>query len=206
MIELTIGPNEVPVSLASSDESIPVIQRFFVVTIPRNRGTKGDYEVHCSIKNTGQITGTHSLALYADGDLARTETFTIAPGETYEYVFSWGMAPGGTSGTVWVVGDWGEETPHIRFTVGYATNAEADVDCVGVTATTAVLRYSARSVTNEWRITGVDGRITIEVSGHWSTMWCALTGLLPSHTYDVQIQGLNYGYRTAWTIFTTRSA
>ena len=206
MIELTIGPNEVPVALASALGSNPVIQKFFVVTIPRNRGEKGDYEIHCPVKNMGQLAGTHSLALYVDGDLVRTATFTIAPGGTYEYVFSWNMAPAGLSGTAWIVGDWGEETPHIRFTVGYYTNAEADVDCVGVTANTAILRYSARSVTNEWRITGVDSRIVIKVSGHWSTMWCALAGLIPGHTYEVQIQGLNYGYRTAWTTFTTRSS
>ncbi len=201
-IELVEGLNEVTVPLSPSAVSAPVIQRFFVVTIPR--ADKGEYEIHCLIENTGEATGTHKVTLYADGAAVESETFTVEPGETYDYVYSWSMAPRGTSGTVWVVGDWGEETPHIRFTAGYSTNAEADVDCTGVTATTAILRYAARSDTNEWRITGAGDRIIIKVGGAWSAMWCALTNLLPKHTYDVQVQGLDYGFRTAWTTFTTK--
>lgn len=202
MIELVEGVNAVTVPLSPSAVSAPVIQRFFVVTIPR--ADKGPYEIHCLIKNTGEATGAHKVTLYADGAAVESETFTIEPGETYVYVYSRSMAPRGTSGTVWVVGDWGEETPHIRFTAGYSTSAEADVDCTGVTATTAILRYSARSDTNEWRVSYDGARTTIKVDDHWSTMWCALTGLLPKHTYEASISGYDYGTRTAWTTFTTR--
>lgn len=186
--------------------SVPVIQQFFVVTIPRGRGEdcKGKYEIHCLVKNIGHSAGTHKLTLYADGEIAREETFTIGPGETYEYVFSWGLAKCGISGTVWIVGDWGEETPHIRFTAGYSTTAEADVDCTAVTDTTAILRFVAKSVTNEWRISYDGNRITIKAGGSWTAMWCAITELLPKHTYEATISGHNYGSRSDWTEFTTR--
>jgi len=215
-IELVEGPNEKIIPLTGIAVSAPVIQQFFVVTIPRGRGDdcKGKYEIHCPIKNTGHTAGTHKLTLYADGEIAREETFTIGPGETYEYVFSWGLAKCGMSGTVWIVGDWGEETPHIPFTAGYSTTAFADVDCVAVTADTAVLRYAARSVTNRWKVlyctppgwsnTEHSGRFTISASGSWTAMWCVLRNLLPAHRYEADISGYDYGTRTAWTEFTTR--
>lgn len=212
MIELVEGLNAVTVPLSPSAVSAPVIQRFFVVTIPR--ADKGEYEIHCLIENTGEAAGTHKVTLYYDGDAVESETFTIEPGQTYDYVYSWSMAPRGTSGTVWVVGDWGEETLHIRFTAGYSTTAFADVDCVAVTANTAILRYSARSDTNEWRVsyctppgwsnTEHSGRFTIKASGSWTAMWCVLRDLLPAHRYEADISGYDYGTRTAWTEFTTR--
>lgn len=182
--------------------SVPVIQKFFVVTT--KSADLGPYEIHCPVKNEGEGTGTHTVTLYMDGALVESKTFTIAPGETYDYVYPWSLAPEGASGTVWVVGDWGVETPHIYFTAGYSRDVEAAVDCTGVTATTAILRFTARSVTNEWRISYDGARTTIKVDDHWLTMWCALTGLLPKHTYEASISGYNYGTRTDWTTFTTR--
>ncbi len=112
--------------------------------------TKGKFDVIGFVHNTGAKTGTGIVSWYTEAyaEPFASQAVTLAPGETKSVLFPSPTGPRGVTLSVYLRGDWGEETRHITFTTGdYSPLADAlSVRSLG--STWVVLKPSGASDVN----------------------------------------------------------
>lgn len=199
------------------------IQRFYILDKPV--ADEGDFEVHCHIRNVGQGPATQQLSLKGQifiggGQLIREidelETITVGPGETYDYKWDW-YSMRGDPAWVQLIGDWGEQTRRVDFTIGYSQSQDVQVSCLKPDHESVILRYNQRSVCNRWKVRATHpppdegprehmvSYPDLAAADKWLTLYHIINGLWPQSRYRGYCLGWSAGSasRSGVCIFTT---
>ena len=224
-IELTAGEQrELNVALIPGAAAL-IIERLFVLSYPV--ADSGSHEViYCYIRNAGASPVTATFTSYILGfDLVEPPplldnnvTFTVNPGEVYQYRRKWWW-PIGARAETWVVGDWGQESVRLKWRCGHkwphgGAVTGAELDCVDVGPSHATLRYSQTIMCDDWEFRyrtppqplpyehGDDFLLQVDdpAFSSFPAIHCAIWDLLSGRTYEAKCTGET---REAWTQFTT---
>lgn len=196
------------------------IERLFVVSSPS--GDRAFEYIYCHIRNTGATPITEAFTsnilgfdVFEEPQLYdKRVSFTVNPGEVFQYRREWHIWEIGARAETWIVGDWGEESLHLKWTCGYKypypfPENGGELHAVDVGPNYAVLRYAEDSIYNRWTFryktpplppyVHMD-EFSLTPSDPTHSIHCAIWDLLPGSTYEAHASGYA---KEAWTQFTT---